>query len=144
MTLQLSEIDLDADFSSLFTTKWAEWTYPLQALWELMFHILGAGPDAEAKAIKNGAALRLAGTKADPYSRWVKIIDTTTGKNVAGALWKFYPENPYRAPLEEFEATRYPPGELRESATSMYEQLRAWRPKCMSTAHSCECSVLKT
>ena len=103
MTFQLSEVDLDADFSSLFTTECAAWTHPPQALWELMFPILGAGPDAEAKALKNGAALQLAGAKADSYSRWVKIIiDTTTGKSVAGALGEFYPENPYRAPLEDF------------------------------------------
>jgi hypothetical protein len=137
MDFQISEVDLEVEWEELFAAEWAAWTHPHQAIWELMFPVLGTSPGAELETIKNGAALQLAGTKADPYSRWIKIVDRTNGKIVAGALWKFYPSNPYRAPMDRFEATWYPEGELRVLATSMYEQLRAWRPRTMATAHAC-------
>ena len=108
-------------------------------MFSIMFPVRGNGPSAEAKAIKAGAALQLAGTKADPHDHWLKVVDTATGKIVAGALWKIYKENPYRAPMEKLDATWWPEGsDMRELTNSMYAQLSCDRPKMMGTAHFCE------
>ena len=115
--------------------------HPPQAFWEVMFPITGDGDDAQINAIKEDAARQLEGSKADPHSRWVSIVEIDTGKIVAGVLWKFYHANPYRAPFDRFDAMWYPPGELRQLCNEMYIQLRAWRPKTMAVAHACTPSI---
>jgi hypothetical protein len=138
MPLLVEEVNLEKDFDELFNCQWAAWTNPPQAPWELMFPILGSGPSAEAEAIKAGRDRQLQDTKASPNDRWVKVIDTDTGKIIAGALWKMYTTNPYRAPLEKLDACWWPAGsELKELASSMYDQLQAYKPKMMSVAHAC-------
>ncbi len=141
MTFKVLEVDLDQDFDELFAVEWTAWMNPPQALWELMFPVVGDGPDAEAAAIRDGAARQLLASKGDPHDRWVKVVDTDTNKIVAGALWKFYDTNPYRAPLDDFDAVWCPPGELKELCNQMYTQLQAWRPKTMAVAHACKCHL---
>lgn len=137
MPFHVSKVDLTKDWDELFAAEWAAWMHPPQAIWELMFPILGNGPGAEADAIKKASAMQLQSSKSDPHDQWVKVTDTDTGKIIAGALWKFYDSNPYRAPLGEFNATWFPEGELRDLCNSMYTQLRAWRPRTMAVAHAC-------
>ena len=141
MTFKVLEVDLSQDWDEFFAAEWAAWMHPPQALWEIMFPITGNGDNAEIDAVKEGAARQLQGSKADPYDRWVKVVETDTSKIVAGALWKFYDTNPYRAPLDPFDAVWCPPGELRQLCNEMYNQLRAWRPKTMAVAHACRRSL---
>ena len=136
MPFTVSKVDLDRDWDELFAAEWAAWMHPPQAIWELMFPIIGAAPDAEAQAIKKGSALQLEASRTDHYDQWIKVTDTDTGKIVAGALWKFYDSNPYRAPFGEFDAVWFPQGELRDLCNSMFTQLRAWRPRTMATPHA--------
>lgn len=142
MTFELCEVDLEKDWDELFACEWAAWMKPRQSLWELTFPILGSGPSAEAEAINKNAARQLQGIKGDPRSRWMKIVDKDTGKIVAGALWKFYDSNPYRAPLEKTDATWLPEGELRDLCDSMYRQNDVWRPRVMPVAHARLCPAI--
>lgn len=135
MTFELSEVDLDKDWDELFACEWTAWMNPPQSLWELTFPNLGTSPSDEAEAIKKGAARQLQGIRADPRSQWMKMVDTATGKIVAGALWKFYESNQYRAPMEESSAAWLPEGELRDLCDSMYAQNRSWKPRIMPVAH---------
>lgn len=64
----------------------------------------------------------------------MSFIDTETGKIVGGTLWKFYESNPYRAPMEESNATWLPGGELRDLCDSMYAQKRGMNHACCSCA----------
>lgn len=140
MPFKILEVDLAKDYDELFACQVSAWTHPPQAVWELMFPILGDGPHVEAEAIRIGGARQLQGNT--PCDRWVKVIDTETGKIIAGALWKFFDSNPYRAPFDEFNAFWYPEGDLRDLCNQMYDQLRAWRPKCMAAPHACKDSSL--
>ena len=89
--------------------------------------------------MKAGAALQLAGTVADPHDHWLKVVDTSTGKIVAGALWKIYTENPYRTPVPKLDAVWWPEGsEMRELTNEMYAQLSRDRPRMMGRPHCCE------
>lgn len=142
MTIEISEIDLDKDWEELFACQWAAWMNPRQSLWELTYPVLGSGPSAEAEAIRSGAARQLKDIKADPLSRWMKAVDTDTGKIVAGALWKFYDSNPYRAPKEDTDADWLPEGELKDLCDSMYTQNDVWRPKTMRVAHARQYRVI--
>ena len=137
MTFEVLEVDLDKDWDEFFAAEWAAWMHPPQAFWQILFPIIGSGHDAEAVAISEGAARQLRDSKADPHAQWIKVVDTDTGKIIAGALWKFYDTNPYRAPLDPFVALWCPAGELRDLCHDMYTQLRAWRPKTMVVAHAC-------
>lgn len=139
MPLVLSPVDLTTEYTALFAAQWAAWTHPPQAVWQLFFPVLGSHPTAEAEAIAAGCERQLQGTLADPHAHWLKVVDTATGQIVAGALWYIYPTNPYRAPLEPFDAVWWPEGsDLRSLTLQMYEQLRASRPRMMGVAHACE------
>ena len=142
MTFELLEVDLDKEWDELFACEWAAWMDPRQSIWELTFPVLGSGPTAEAEAIRINSARQLQGIKADPLSRWMKVVDTDTGKIVAGALWKFYDSNPYRAPLEEPDATWLPEGELKDLCDSMYTQNRVWKSRTMPVPHAREYPVM--
>ena len=132
MPFEISPTDMSIEYDALFACQWAAFTNPPQALWELFFPIQGS----EAEAIKAGAARQLQG--ATPHDQWIKAVDTESGKIVGGALWKFFDENPYAAPMPEFDAVWYPEGELRELCNTMYEGLRVWRPKCVPRPHACQ------
>ena len=136
MTIEISNIDVDKDWDKLFACQWAAWMNPRQSIWELTYPVRGSGPSGEAESIKSGAARKLEATEADPLSRWMKAVDTDTGKIVAGALWKFYDSNPYCAPMEKIDATWLPEGELKDLCESMYMQNDVWRPKVMPVAHA--------
>ena len=136
MTIDISNIDLDKDWDELFACQWAAWMNPRQSLWELTYPVLGSCPSAETEAIRSGAARQLEDIKADPLSRWMKAVDTDTGKIVAAAFWKLYNSNPYRAPAGKTDATWLPEGELKDLCESMYTQNDAWRPKIMPVAHA--------
>ena len=138
MPLIVMKVDLEKDWDEFFRAEWAAWMNPPQAVWQLMFPIIGNDDNAEEAAIRDGASRQLLGSKMDPYDQWVKMVDTDSGKIVAGALWKFYDTNPYRAPFEAFDAAWCPPGELRQLCNEMFTQLRAWRPRTMSVAHACK------
>lgn len=145
MTFEISEIDLAKDWDEFFACQWTAWMNPRQSLWELTYPVLGSGPsvEAEAEAIRSGAARQLEDIKADPLSRWMKAVDTETGKIVAGALWKFYDTNPYRAPIKKADATWLAEGELKDLCDSMYTQKGVWRPKIMPVAHARPYSEIK-
>ena len=98
MPIQIREADPSCEWDEIFAREWVSWTNPPQSIWSLTFPIIGTGPTAEAEAIKIGAA-RQQGMLADPLCRWIKAVDDESGKIVGGALWKFYPTNPYRTPM---------------------------------------------
>ncbi|MCJ1376076.1 hypothetical protein MMC20_007314 [Loxospora ochrophaea] len=139
MPLILSKATLPSDSTPLFAAQWAAWTSPPQALWHLFFPVRGSRPSAEADAIASGAARQFHGsTDNNPHDVWLKVVDTDTGAIIAGALWKFYTENPYNSPLEPFDAAWWPEGsECRALTNSYYEQLRGNRPRMMSRPHAC-------
>lgn len=136
MTFTLSPVDLSQEWDSFFACEWAAWTNPPQAIWELTYPILDTGPTAEASAVKNAAARQKQDVHADPLSRWMKIVDSDSGKIVAGALWRFYDTNPYRGPVKKSDATWLPKGELRDLCDEMHAQNRVWRPRIMPVAHA--------
>lgn len=139
MPFEHSIVDPDKDWDELFACEWAAWMNPRQSMWELTFPNLGSGASGEAKAIETAAARQLQDIKKDPSNRWIKMVDVDTGKIVAGALWKFYDSNPYRAPLAKSNATWLPQGELRDLYDSWYAQGRAWPRKVMPVAHARQC-----
>ena len=136
MTIEISKIDVEKDWDELFACQWTAWMNPRQSIWELTYPVLGSGPSAEAEAIRSGAARQMKEIKAAPLSRWMKAVDTDTGKIVAGALWKFYDSTPSRAPMEKADAIWLPEGELKDLCESMYMQNHVWRPKIMPVAHA--------
>ena len=139
MPLVLEETNLEGDYDELFDVEWAAWNDPPQVLWALMFPAKGTGPEAIAESKKVAADRQLQGTRMDPHDRWLKVVDTDTGKIAGGALWKIYTSNPYRAPLPALDAFWWPEGhEMRKLTNDMYAQLQATRPKIASTAHACK------
>ena len=138
MPLVLEEADLDRDYNGLFEAEWAAWTDPPQVMWTLMFPAEGSDPEAIEKSKKVAADRQLQFTRMDPHDRWLKVTDTDTGKIVAGAMWKIYDSNPYRAPQDQLDAFWWPEGhEMRNLANDMYNQLQVTRPKIAATAHAC-------
>ena len=138
MPLVLEEADLDRDYDGIFEAEWAAWTNPPQVLWALMFPAEGSEPEAIEKSKKVAADRQLQFTRIDPHDRWLKVTDTETGKIIAGALWKIYTSNPYRAPQQPLDAFWWPEGhEMRHLANDMYNQLQVTRPKIAATAHAC-------
>lgn len=138
MPLIVENVNFEKDWDELFESQWAAWTNPPQPFWQLMFPVSGDGPGAEAEAKKVGADRQLQLSKSDPNNRWLKVIDTDTGKIVAGALWKIYSTNPFRAPPEKFDAFWWPEGsEFRELINAMFQQMQADRQKMMNVTHAC-------
>lgn len=64
----------------------------------------------------------------DPTSYWQKVVDTKTGKIVAGALWKICPTNPSEE-CGHLEAYWFPEGGKREFVTKAIEQFEAPRAR---------------
>ena len=94
MPFNVSDVNLDRDWEDLFACEWAARMHPPQAFQELMFPVLDQDPNAEADAIKKGAAIQLQATKNDPYCPRIKVTDYDSGKLVAGALWKVHGQIP--------------------------------------------------
>ena len=136
--LKVADVDIEKDFDELISCYWTAWASPPLAVGKLTFPYLGTGSMMETQALKDRQKLLYESTRGDPSYRWVKVVDTQTGRIVAGALWNFYPTNPYRAPPPRPQAPWWPEGsEMRELTESMYRQLQGMRPQMMSTAHAC-------
>ena len=72
MPFHVSKVDLAKDWDELFAAEWAACMHSPQAIWELMFPVLGNGPSAQAEAIK----------RVPPYNfNPVKATPTINGKS---------------------------------------------------------------
>ena len=146
MTFQVLEVDLSSsdDWEQFYAAQWETWRMgsSSQPIWKLMLPPnIGIGDDTEFEAMKASSARTLENSKADPHDHWVKVVDADTGEIVAGALWKIFDSNPYRAPFAPFDAVWHPPGQMRQMCNQMNTQLRACRPRFMAAAHACKRSL---
>ena len=137
MPLKLEEIDPAADFEELIACEWASFEKPPQTFFRLFFPVLGTEPDAHAEALKEGTVRQLQWFQSERDSCWQKVTDTSSGKIVAGALWKIHRTNPYEHPDGHSQAYWYPEGGQRDFVNQALDLFAAPRAKMAQRPHLC-------
>ncbi len=99
MTFSLSEADLDKDFDELIVCQNAAHENPVQSFYYLFCPI--QDKSTREAAVKESTARMLDWHRHEPNARWLKVVDTKTGKIVGGAWYKIYNENPFAYPEDE-------------------------------------------
>ncbi|KAF1976795.1 acyl-CoA N-acyltransferase [Bimuria novae-zelandiae CBS 107.79] len=124
MTFKLSDADIEADFDEFMAAQWAAFEEPMQPLFRLFCPSNNGDREASLKA---STARMLKDYREDPYSRLLKVEDTSTGR-IAGAAWyKIYKENPFARPEEETVADWYPDDSSRDFVSQAIRQME--RPR---------------
>lgn len=137
----LKEIDSVTDLPKLVDCKWTSYEHPFQPFLRLYNPILGTGPNARAESSKASTARQIQGYQSDPYSHWLKVTDPNSGKIIAGAWWKFYPENPFENDEDDFVAFWFPEGGQRDYATAAIRLHNDPRRQLAQKPHVCKSSL---
>ena len=137
MPFTLEEVDIATDFAELIACEWVSYENPLQTFFRLFCPIHGSGPDAHTESLKEATARQLEWHRADPTSYWQKVTNSTTGKIVAGALWKICKTDPYEKPDEHTEAYWFPKGGARDFVNQALEQFEAPRARMARRPQVC-------
>lgn len=112
MPLALHEVLHDSEWNELIQCEHESYIDPFNGVY-ILFRP-NYKPDAAGReGFKELRDRQLGWHKADPTSRWFKVVDTDIGdKIVGGACWNTYTENPYPKVLERpMEGTWWPEGE---------------------------------
>ena len=136
MPFELTELKDDAEFKELVEVERLSYETPLCRLLNLFFPIHGQGPEARAAALHEATERHIGWHRGDPSSRWLKVIDTETGRLVGAACWHTYENNPFTEPSED-ECMWFPAGEEREMANDLMEQFVTPRMSYMGKPHMC-------
>ena len=67
----------------------------------------------------------------NPFSHWIYVKESSTGQIAGAAEWLIYTENPFPNGPQRIEATWWPPGEAKDFATEMINQMYAPRQNWM-------------
>lgn len=96
------------------------------------------GPDARASSMQECKKRQLAWHKEDPFSHWLKIVDTGTQNIIGCAQWNILKTNPYEIGRDDTSAYWWPEGEGRNFASTALEQWFGPRDKILNTPHLCK------
>ena len=136
MPLELQDVS-QADFPPLINCLWESYESPPQGLFRLFCPINAVGATDRESALKESTDRLWDWKTSDPDTYWQKVIDTTTGNIVGGALWKLHNKNPHDDP-ETLDPYWQPEGGERDftaQALAQHEEPR----ECLATrAHVCE------
>ncbi|KAL9082640.1 MAG: hypothetical protein Q9165_008838 [Trypethelium subeluteriae] len=128
MAFRLEEINADEDFPELIQCEWEAYENPEQYFFRLFCPIVGSHPNARQESLEECTARQREWHLSDPTSYWQKVVDTGTGKIVAGALWKICSRNPFEEQEHE-SAYWYPEGDRREYVNAALELFEAPRSR---------------
>jgi hypothetical protein len=134
MVLQLSDVNLDADFSELIECQWVAHEDPFQPFYRLFCPIHENGREA---SVKESISRFLEWARHDPHEKWLKVVDTDIGKIVGGALYKVYNENPFVHADEEV-VYWYPNDSTRDYASQAIEQMDVPRMEMATRPQVCK------
>ncbi|TVY18265.1 hypothetical protein LARI1_G005073 [Lachnellula arida] len=126
MPFKLEQANIDVDFKELIECEWESYERPLQTFFRLFCPIRGTGPHAREESLTECTQRQLEWHRSDPSSYWQKVTDSTTGKIVAGALWKICATNPFEHADHE-EAYWFPKGGQRDFVNQALERFEAPR-----------------
>lgn len=134
MSFKLDDVDLEADFDELMAVMWAAHDDPPQPFFRLFCPIING--DREA-SLKESAARLLKWHQHDPLARWLKVVETSSGKLVGGAWYKIYRENPFAHPEEEV-VDWYPDDSSRDYVGQAIGQMDGPRERKAARPQVCE------
>lgn len=136
MSFKLSEIVSDAEFDELARCEFDAYENPACNLKQLFFPIVGSLPSAREDAIKEAVERQTMWHRADPTSKWIKVVDSESGKMAGAACWHVYEADPY-AVVPEDECDWWAVGEDRNIANALMEQFLTPRMTYMRRPHVC-------
>lgn len=140
MSLQLQDIDPEKDFPHLVRCLLESYEDPPQKFLHIFLPIHGPGPEAREAALQEGSErLKLWHTQ-DPSSHWQKVVDSNTGKIVAGASWNIHKTNPFVDP-HAMEATWFPNDSSRTFAEKALENFGRPRFEAAQRPHICKLAL---
>lgn len=136
MPLQLLDIDPEVDFPHLTRCLLESYEDPPQRFLHIFLPIFGPGPEFREAALEEASTrLKLWHTE-DPSSHWQKIVDTDTGRIVAGASWNIYRTNPF-ADSHDMDVTWFPDDSSRTFAEKALENYGRPRYEAGQRPHVC-------
>lgn len=91
MPLSLLPVLHDSEWSELIQCEHESYTHPFNGIYRIF------RPQPSRAGFIELRDRQLRSHKAEPASRWFKVVDTELGdKVVGGAEWLVYPEDPYK------------------------------------------------
>lgn len=141
MPLKLLELQSDAEFDALVRCQFAAYDTPPNKHLNLFF-----APQASREATIQSAVLRQRiWHRADPTSRWVKVVDSDDpGRILGGAHWHIFYVDPYSQIYADESKNMmavfpwYPAGEERDIATTLMHQFMEPWTRSMRKPHVCK------
>ncbi|KAL8897669.1 MAG: hypothetical protein Q9207_007099 [Kuettlingeria erythrocarpa] len=137
MALNLVEVVSDDEFAELIECEWISYETPYNGFFQLYCPTIGTGQHARQESMKESTERQLAWHKQDPTSKWLKVVDTESGKILGAAQWNVFLENPYPQGIaqEHTHAFWWPEGEGRKFASTALEQWYTPRGERMNKPH---------
>ena len=139
MSFKLTELTNDAEFPEVARVEHAAYDEPFCKLKQLFFPIRGSAPEDRERAIEDTIKRQWAWHRADPSSKWLKVVDEETRKVVGAGQWHIYESDAPFSGGEDEECDWFPAGEERDAANRCMEQFMNPRIKWMSKPHMCLC-----
>lgn len=132
MPLEVHEIKTDADWEEIIRIEFLSYETPFNPFLVLFAPPLGS----REETIEETKVRQRQWHEADPTSRWIKVVDSETGKAIGGAQWNVYETNPFEKPPEKpLTAYWWPEGEEREYVDQALGQWMTPRAQRMNKPH---------
>ena len=138
MAFEVVEVQSDSDFLELLDVEFAAFETPFNPLRPLFFPIFGEGHEARQDAIEKAAQRTAQRHRETPGSRWIKVVESATGKIVGGAVWHFYDRDVYTG-QQPTDCSWWPEGDSRRFARAWARGVWIPRSRMMRRPHACEC-----
>jgi len=132
MSLDLQEVQSPSELEEVIALHCLSYEAPFNA-----FYILERGETGKEEHLQR----LVKSHEEDPASRWLKVVDSTTGKAIAAAQWHVRTggQNPYeRGQPPTQPVTWWPEGESRKFAELLYERWSDVRPVVLKKPHMCK------
>ncbi|TVY64368.1 hypothetical protein LSUE1_G007924 [Lachnellula suecica] len=134
MVLKLQDIDPERDFPALARCLFESHETPPQGFFHVFFPINGEGDRAREDAIAEAAMRLKLWYTQDPTSKWLKVVDTETGRIAGAAIWKIHTENPFANRTHE-EVTWFTDDGSRAFVEKAFELHSVPRARAAQRAH---------
>lgn len=132
MPLEVYEIKTDADWEEIIQLEFLSYETPFNPFLVIFTSPLGS----REETIEETKRRQREWHEADPTSRWIKVVDSETGKAIGGAQWNIHETNPFaNAPEKPMSAYWWPEGEQREYVDQALGQWMTPRAQRMNKPH---------
>ena len=133
----VKELQTRAELDAVVDVIWKAQYSPYMPSASIFFPVFGYTAEDRVAGIADSKERLWKEHSSDPSSsHWIFVEDTTTSQVVAGALWEWHENNPFKDGIAKVDMYWWPKGEAKDFCEEMIRQAMTPRSLWMHRPHA--------